>query len=412
MNTEIIKYFLKISRAVLLLTLFLCPGGNLLSAEDFSVYYQRGAKLAVPSAGFELKLRTEIAGYYSFTNYSAPKNNTATGIVDKSGSKNSFDIQRANLIVAGNVADKRFSYFIKYGAVNTDFGIYGDLFEVTNPNNGGELLETWGQWNAPNNNAKLRIGKQKLPFGLQRAMQDTDLQFVTPALSNQLMLAGFDRLADKNKIFTLSDKFTGITGQSVVQSSDNMLVTWTTGVFNQTAATNDGTNVLGLFGVNFAGNGYDRTVEGDRNYSQNLAWTTGLTGTFTRLSLEGRSVDVLNGVLDAAFKYRGFSWQSEGVVNYANDATREDSVNIGYYTQLGYFIAPQIHELAFRFSGIDSDRDLSNNRGFEYALNYNYYLVGDFLKFQAGVSYYDLKLSQVDKKYQVVKGLVGLSGVF
>ncbi|MDR2337775.1 MAG: OprO/OprP family phosphate-selective porin [Deltaproteobacteria bacterium] len=391
------------------LTCFLYPNG--LRAEEPNIYYQRGAKLAIPSAGFELKLRTELASYYSFTNYSAFKTRTTNSI--QPDSKNSFDIQRANIITAGNVADKRFSYFIKYEAIKTNLGIYGDLFNSADPEHSGKLSETWGQWNAPNNYAKLRVGKQKIPLGLQRAMQDTELQFVTPALSNQVMFGVFDtNLNEKNKIITLEDKNTGIMGQSVTPYK-NLLISWTTGIFNQEPGTNSNTNVLGLLGVNLVSNDYDRTVEGDRQYSQALAWTAGISATVTRLNLERRTVDVLNGALDFGLKYRGFSWQSEGLINYANAGRHGDAVNLGYYTQFGYFIVPQLQELAIRFSGIDFDKGFSQKAGFEYSLVYNYYLVGEFLKFQAGLAYYDLKMSLANsEKYQVFKGLVGVSGVF
>ena len=76
-------------------------------ASDPQIYYDRGVKLAVPELGTEFKLRTEVATYYSYTNI-----NQRRGTY--SYNSNSFALQRANLIAAGNFADMRFALIIRF----------------------------------------------------------------------------------------------------------------------------------------------------------------------------------------------------------------------------------------------------------------------------------------------------------
>ena len=409
------------------------------------IYYERGVKLAVPESGTEFKLRTEIASYYLYTSV-----NQRGG--DYSSGRNAFAIQRANLIAAGNFEEKRFSYFIKHNfadsesnnhsGVSEDFNIFTGMAadSVLGPNyptsTENRFLEAWLQWNSPDNTAKIRVGRQKVPFGLQLAMQETELQFINTSLFVQAVQTNFDPSDSKARTLRLSDRQDGVTGHSFVTAGDNWGVGYTTGIFKQSIDgtsyeldnSGGGTDVMLVLGIDFIGGGYDRSFEGDKYYSDAFAWTIGVGGTFSRVrmptayryypiipvSSPSEVVYVWNGNVNAGIKYHGFSLQSEFFINYTTPrGNGADNCNVGYYAQAGYFLVPKDHELAFRFSGLALDKDFGSRReSFEYSVIYNYYLAGDFLKFQTGVSYYDLKIPQVGERYVIIRFISGFSGVF
>ncbi len=409
------------------------------SYADTKIYYDNGTKIEQTDIGFELKLRTEIATYFSNTSFTnAHKNQLTDTEGNNVSNSNSFDIAHATFVIAGNFENKRFSFFTEYGIDDCDLTLIHDFSDHDSADD-MRLLESWIQWNSPNNRAKIRVGKQMVPFGLQNGIHDNDGQFISKSLPLAILNADFGNVKVQNGAKTINHFWTstahleerniGIIGQSEnTNDGKSTKYIWTTGVLNGNGDENGNSDkyLLGLLGVSAASANYDRHDEGDRDFSNELEWTTGISATVGRLetdlihpflangTIKRGKATILNGAVDFGIKYKGFSWQNEFIMNFADFGGADDNRNLGYYTQLGYFIIPKEQEIAFRFAGFNWDKNIAKSRdSFEYSLAYNYYLIGSFLKLQANVSYYDLNLPLTNQqKAQAVKTMVGVNGVF
>jgi hypothetical protein len=99
-------------------------------------------------------------------------------------------------------------------------------------------------------------------------------------------------------------------------------------------------------------------------------------------------VDLFLWTINAGFKYRGFSFSSEGYIAGSNvHGGGPEPWASGFYFQSGYFILPQRLEGAVQYSWIDPDHDLAQARGIRriQALRggVSYYIFKQALKIQA-----------------------------
>ncbi len=99
-------------------------------------------------------------------------------------------------------------------------------------------------------------------------------------------------------------------------------------------------------------------------------------------------VDLFLWTINAGFKFRGFSFSSEGYIAGSNvHGGGAEPWASGFYFQSGYFILPQRLEGAIQYSWIDPDHDLAQARGIRFmqALRggVSYYIFKQALKIQA-----------------------------
>lgn len=65
---------------------------------------------------------------------------------------------------------------------------------------------------------------------------------------------------------------------------------------------------------------------------------------------------------DAAFKWKGFSFQGEYFLAMANgESSHSEQIGQGFYMQSGYFVIPKKLELAARYAYMDPNRNFTND---------------------------------------------------
>ena len=375
--------------------LFLAP--VLASASDGArVTYDKGTKIEVPAAGFDMQLNTSLATYYSFT---------SVGKKDLHDIKNanSFDVARADLMVGGNIADKAFSYYLRYAFADVEMGANDVYWEILNGytpggsaapvNNYNWLKEAWIQLNA-GENTYVRAGQQKQMYGLQSSIDEEGRVFASSALPYVL--------ASNN---SSPARGTGVTASHTLKMDCDAL-TVVGGIFNGYTGDHADvyTDVLGVLAANFIGNGYDRSYEGDYYQTKNLAWTVGVSGSYGEWDHE--SAWRLGG--DLGVKVDGFALQAE--VDYQNFKESRDNSFLSYYLQASAFVVPKQLEVGLRFSQFTRHKDATITdvrNSFEGSGVVNYYLAGPALKWQTGLSYYSLAADARYPEWRVLTGLVG-----
>lgn len=108
-------------------------------------------------------------------------------------------------------------------------------------------------------------------------------------------------------------------------------------------------------------------------------------------------------MIETAFKYKGFSWQSEIHTKDINDQVNNTMTHLkGNYFQAGYFFSniigfvPEPLEVAARFASYDPNVDLSRNLEREYALGFNWFFNGHRNKLTTEFTYFELESSELD----------------
>ena len=110
---------------------------------------------------------------------------------------------------------------------------------------------------------------------------------------------------------------------------------------------------------------------------------------------------VQQGLLETAFKYKGFSWQSELHTKHINDrlnATK--TILTGSYYQAGYFFAnafdfvPKALEVAARYARFRPSIDIPKNLQHEYGLGFNWFFKGHRNKLTTEFTYFEFQSAQ------------------
>ncbi|MDR2337174.1 MAG: OprO/OprP family phosphate-selective porin [Deltaproteobacteria bacterium] len=391
-------------RSIKILSVLLLSGffiQNSSAADGARITYDKGTKIEIPEAGFNLKINTEVNVAYSYTS------------INRGGAeKNSFDPFRERITLQGDVANKKFSYYTQYKFAGSNITAFGDndirdqfsarSSSASFPDEDPSLVEAWVQYNI-DEQFKVRFGRQKLQFGYSQPAATTKLEFFTRPLAYQV-------LGELYKYIPSID--VGTTGYYKV-NVDNSVLTATLGGFNsKSKAADRDTYVAGVASINYAANGFDRTAEGDLGYTKGVAWTTGLSGLYNQMYLGNIEIeeDVYNIGLDFGLRTKGLSLQSEVFTTIVDPELGKNSNNYGYYIQAGYFVVPKDIEVALRFSGVSLDKHFvrnSSSDSFEYSAVLNKYILGHNLKLQTSVSYYTLDGKTKDQDQ--LKFLAGIS---
>lgn len=118
---------------------------------------------------------------------------------------------------------------------------------------------------------------------------------------------------------------------------------------------------------------------------------------------ESGQYEVNQFMLETAFKYKGFSWQSEVHCKEINDKVNNTQTNLkGSYYQAGYFFSnllgfvPEPLEIAARFASYNPNSDISNNLEQEYSLAFNWFFNGHRNKLTTEFSYFELESDVFD----------------
>ncbi len=107
------------------------------------------------------------------------------------------------------------------------------------------------------------------------------------------------------------------------------------------------------------------------------------------------------GLLETAFKYKGFSWQSELHTKHIDDRLNATKTTLtGGYYQAGYFFAntfdfvPKALEVAARYARFRPNIDIAKNLQHEYGLGFNWFFKGHRNKLTTEFTYFEFQSEQ------------------
>lgn len=245
--------------------------------------------------------------------------------------------------------------------------------------------------------AQLRFGQDKVPFARQfivssSAQEFVDLSHVTnafaPGYDFGLMLHG--KIA--NGLVTYNTGVFGGEGQGTVRATTDTAIAARIAVnplgeMKYVEADIDYTEKpLVSFGANY----FHDTVKFNDTTNLNLFSSNGWIGIGSPLMPASAKfgaterVAINSAGFDGAFKWRGFSAQTEYFFGQADGQTTGNTLRAqGFYAQAGYFVIPKILEVAGRYAYLDPNRDVANDHWVESTGALSWYIREHFLKIQA-----------------------------
>ena len=136
-------------------------------------------------------------------------------------------------------------------------------------------------------------------------------------------------------------------------------------------------------------------IAGVTNTSPYTAFSTSGGGQLLGYETEEEGLYKVDQLLfETAFKYKGFSWQQEfHFKNIEDKIEYEETLLIGNYVQLGYFLhhsiskIPEPLEIFIRQSFYDPNFDISDNNNYEYTIGCNWFFKGHKNKLTLEYSY-------------------------
>ncbi len=228
----------------------------------------------------------------------------------------------------------------------------------------------------------LRGGQWKVPYNRQNIISDYKKQFIDESITNDA--------------FSL-DRDPGIMlhGELFENRLEYYAGVFTGRGINATENTNNKNMAIGKIAYRPFGEFKDYW-ESDLEYTESFRAAFGAafainngTEIFFSDELQTFSKDAqfMQFGLDSIMKYRGFSLQGEYHLRLLDRrGFNRDTAN-GFFVQGGYFLVPELLELAGRYSQFDPDVNVSNNLRKEFALGTNWYISKDHHhKLQANVT--------------------------
>ena len=355
---------------------------TLTAAKIDLAYTKKGFQLSTQDGRFNLQLAGRLQFRFSTPGDQDPINFTETF----EPSSPVFKINRARLKVGGHAYKSYLKYYFEYELARSrllDFRI---------------MFEKWKGF-------KIKIGQWKTYYTRERVISSGKQQTVDRSIIN--------------RAFTL-DRQQGISlfgrhfkGQKFADFTYHFSVLTGTGIG---ATTNDDDQLMyvGRLQWNFLGREVSMSGSDFEFTEQPTAGITVAAVTnrsqYTRFSssgggqLEGFEDGVAGQyrtnqmMLETAFKYRGFSWQSEIHSKTIKDRlTSEDTTLRGNYFQAGYFLAnsfevvPEPLEVAGRIASYRPNVDVPENLEREYALAFNWFFNGHRNKLSSEVTYFNFQ---------------------
>ena len=386
---------------------------GVITEDDYKEIIKSRPYTYTPGQGFSLmtedgKYRLTIGGQYQIRYDFLGLDSDTNGGIAQDYSK--FQFRRAKLCLSGNAFTKDLTYTMNINFANSN-GTAGTT------SSGGLLEETYLQYRLIDE-AQFRFGQDKVQFGRGFITSSSKLQFVDVSNITNAFIPGYD---------------TGLSLGGIVLDG---LINYTVGVYggagqNTFRSTNDNAfaariavNPLGPMKYSESDVEYSKkpllsiggsyfkdtlkytsvaapavTMESNNSYftkayssatSTPGGWFT--AGQAAALNKSGAAAawrsnehvyfDMFGA--DAAFKWRGFSLQSEYFLALANgEVDHKEQIGQGFYVQSGYFVIPKTLELAARYAYMDPNRSLNNDHWTETTGAISWYINEHNLKLQA-----------------------------
>lgn len=298
-------------------------------------YWKDGSRFEFPDTGFTAKVNTFIQTRYTFSDNDekAARKNTS-----------SFDVIRARIYVTGSAMHEEFNYYLD-----------GDFVGTKNSDGSkqADLRDAWLQWNACDW-ASLKMGQYKTQISRQYNTSDHAIQFADRTIASDFFQLGRSQ---------------GATGYA--KSSDGQ---WSAsaGIFN---GLSDGegfnksgvdTKHTGIVAARWNPMGkMNAFEEGDVEWTEDMAVSVGAAYAYSDATqaVAGGDVKQQNLSADANFKWNGWSFNGEYFYEDYNPEAdgMESGKPMGFYAQLGYFLAPKTWEIAARYGLLDCDSGKAQN---------------------------------------------------
>lgn len=312
--------------------------------------------------------------------------------------ESNFLIRRARLKMDGFAYTPKLTYKIVFGLSNRDMS----GASVYTSNAPRYILDAVMKWNFYEN-FELWFGQTKLPGNREHLISSTNLQFVDRSLLDGNFNIDRDLGVQLRHHFKLSDTFIIKEAFALSQGEGRNVTSGNLGGFQYTSQL----EVLpfGAFtkkGDHVGGDVYRETTPKlalaiSYDFNNDAVKTRSNQGAYmvTDTGLYKSNISTL--VVDAMFKYQGFSFMGEYAHRTASDPIAKNSdgtltgaeVNVGsgLNLQSGYLFANN-WEVSGRYTNIDLDSEISGqDLKNQYTLGVSRYIVGHKLKVQTDVSY-------------------------
>ncbi len=290
----------------------------------------------------------------------------------KQGNSN-FDVALARFAFSGTVFDPKLSYFFQYEA--STFG----------NNNRTNMLDWWMKYSLSPDLA-VQAGRFILPYSRQFYTHPGNLLF--PDLSSADYAFNLQRAVGAH----LGGKFSRLAYDLAVTNSIRAL--------DGGGQQNFGKEIAALGRLEFdvlEPYGYLESSPAPVSEPQ---MSVGLAASYNPIDEASVFQNVMPGdrttnvTLDAGYRWDRLTLQTAGYYRYNNvkDSGRPNNNDWGYYGQIGYYLVPEMWELAGRVSGVNFDHPnnpLVLGDGREYTIGLNYYLYGHNVKMQMDYSFLD-----------------------
>jgi phosphate-selective porin OprO/OprP len=338
-----------------------------------------------------------IGGQYQMRYDFLDLDNGTNGGVAQDYSK--FQLRRAKVMLSGNAFTKDLTYKMNINFANSNGG---------STSNGGLLEETYLQYRLIDE-VQFRFGQDKVQFGRGFITSSGALQFVDASNICNSFVPGYDIGLSLGGIVLdgLINYTVGVyggTGQDTFRATNDnafaaRIVVNPLGPmkYSESDVENSNKPLLSIAGSYYknalkktagAGSLETNNTSFGKSYSSSTSTPGGwfvagqnATGAIPFTTNEHVYFDLFGA--DAAFKWKGFSFQGEYFLAQANgEVSHLEQIGQGFYVQSGYFVIPKTLELAARYAYMDPNRNQSNNHWVETTGAISWYINEHNLKLQ------------------------------
>lgn len=298
-----------------------------------------------------------------------------------------FELKGIKLMFNGNAYSKDLTYRLFVNFSN----IAGNT-----TSNGGLLEDTWMNYRL-RDDVQFRFGQDKIPFGRQFITSAAALQFVDQSIVTNAFAPGYDtglmihgKIADGLVNYNIAG-YGGVGQNTYRTTTDNAFAARITVnplgdmKYCEPDLDNSAKPLLSA-GANFYRNSIYVGEPQNIGFAKSSGWygVGGTTMPPAQKFVAPEQLDFNTFGIDGAFKWQGLSVTGEYFAAQAKGQTSHHTLRAeGFYAQAGYFIIPKQVELAYRYSYLDPNRDISNCHWVENSAAVSWYISNNNLKLQA-----------------------------
>ncbi|KAB0671996.1 porin [Oryzomonas sagensis] len=331
------------------------------------------------------KFSTSIGGVYQLRYTLMDLDDVNNTAAKRAQDYSKFELKRIKLHFNGYAYSPDLTYKMQLNFANIAGGT---------TNNGGLLEFAWLNYRL-RDEIQLRFGQDKVQFGRQWITSSDAQQFVDTSAVTSAFVPGYDtgvmihgKIAGGLVNYNIGG-YGGVGQNTYRTTTDNsfaarLAVNPLGDVKYSESDVEYSVNPLVSFGANFF---RDTIYNGETNnlfFAKSTSWYGLGSSLMTKKFSAGEPLDFNTAGADAVFKWRGFSATGEYFFAEADGQTSKNRLRAdGFYAQAGYFVIPKTVELAYRYSYIDPNRDVTNDHWVENTGAVSWYINKQNLKIQA-----------------------------